>query len=478
MLQGRRPFVGDSPVETMNAVLTQEPPTLTQASPLIDQIVRHCLEKEPGERFQSARDLGFQLRLARHPSAQVLPAAAPLRRRPVLVAIASLVIATAAIGAAIVWWPSRQQPSASAPTPTITRLTSYSGLTTDAALSPDGTLLAYASDRASDGNLDIWLQQIGQAEAIRLTNDSADDREPSFSPDGRRIVFRSERDGGGVYVVSTLGGAASRIAPGGRQPRFSPDGARIAYWVGLSGRVADGGTRTYVVGANGGSPTQVATDLGIARHPLWTPDGQQLLVLGSSEATNDTASRAWDWWITSLEKRPARRTGAFDVLRSHGLVTSLPIPSTWDPERGILFAADLGDTRNIWQLRLAPGDWRAAEEPRRLTSGAAIEDLPAAAAGRVVFASFTENADIWSLPVDARRGTVTGTLARLTDNVAVDVQPGTFRRRPSPCLHVESIGQFRRVCERPDDRGGNSDHDCADLREPAGDIGRWLARGV
>jgi Tol biopolymer transport system component len=52
-----------------------------------------------------------------------------------------------------------------------------------------------------------------------------------------------------------------------------------------------------------------------------------------------------------------------------------------------------------------------------------MEDLPAASAGRVVFSSFTENADIWSLRVDTRRGVVTGPLERLTENAAVDVQP-------------------------------------------------------
>ena len=92
--------------------------------------------------------------------------------------------------------------------------------------------MAYASDRGapsgSEGNLDIWVQQIGGGEPIRLTRDPANEREPAFSPDDTRIAFRSEREGGGIYVIPALGGSARRIAPDGRRPQFSPDGNWIA----------------------------------------------------------------------------------------------------------------------------------------------------------------------------------------------------------------------------------------------------------
>src|SRR5689334_6113830 len=65
MLSGKRAFHGDSAADTMSAILKEDVPELTETnrtvSPALDRIVRHCLEKSPAERFQSARDVAFNL---------------------------------------------------------------------------------------------------------------------------------------------------------------------------------------------------------------------------------------------------------------------------------------------------------------------------------------------------------------------------------------------------------------------------------
>src|SRR4029453_2700912 len=143
--------------------------------------------------------------------------------------------------------------------PDLIRLTSTSGLNIDPALSPDGSLLAYASDRGGAGGFDVWVQPAGAAASLRLTNDSADEAEPSFSPDGSEIVF-SRRDTG-LYVIGALGGHPRLVARArwARTPRFSPDGKWIAYWTGLPASVIAGGIpgalgSILVVPSGGGSP--------------------------------------------------------------------------------------------------------------------------------------------------------------------------------------------------------------------------------
>jgi hypothetical protein len=167
---------------------------------------------------------------------------------------------------------------------------------------------------------------VSGGEAIQLTRDPADDSEPVFSADGSKLAFHSDRDGGGVYVMSALGGEARRIARQGRQPRFSPDGTQIAYSVGsvIYGKI-------YVVPSEGGQTRQIQPDFTTARNPIWCPDGKHLLFAGGQSGDGG------DWWVAALDGVPAIQTGAVGVFQQHGLSLGLNtlagsgFPELWLP---------------------------------------------------------------------------------------------------------------------------------------------------
>jgi Tol biopolymer transport system component/DNA-binding winged helix-turn-helix (wHTH) protein len=337
------------------------------------------------------------------------------------------------------WTRRRSGASPAGAGPVLTRLTSDTRLAADPAVSAGGTLLAYASDRAAEGNLDVWVQQLSGGTALRLTSHEAEDREPEFSPDGTRVAFRSERDGGGIYVVSALGGPEKLLAPGGRRPRFSPDGQTIAYWTGTSGFAANfvggtgpggdyvaGTTALYVVAASGGAPRRLRPEFKATRLPVWSPDGERILFLGVRDGGGDRHGGehlhedSFEWWTTPLHEGDAEATGSLASLRSHDLGAAAP--DAWVPGR-VLFSARRGDSRNIWEIPVG-ADGRAAGAPRQVTFGTGAEIQPSLApGGRLVFASQTAKMDVWSLPVAANAGAVRGGIERLTETAGQHVQP-------------------------------------------------------
>jgi serine/threonine protein kinase len=426
MVTGQRAFHGASRISTLAAVLTGEPKRPSEATPGLppdlEKLIVRCLRKSPERRWQSMADLKVALEdlrdESRRQTAQPLAVAAPRRGRSIPAAV--LVVAAIGFLALGVWWTTRTRPP-HAPRPFLTRLTSDVGWTDYPAISLDGKMLAYSSDRSGEGNLDLWVQQIPNGAPVRLTRDPSDEVDPSFSADGSRIAFRSSRQGGGAYVMETLGGDERLLAPGGFSPRFSPDGKWIAYGVAEQGA---GGI--YVVPAAGGPAVPVASGFYLTQAPVWSPDGRDLLFWGQRDRDAPPENNV-DWYLVAVPGGSPRRTEARRTLLPEGFLAfqGLPPPDAWvGAGNRVLFHGYVGDSSNIWQVSMSADDGHVSGPPRRVTSGTTDEAAASVTAdGRMVFVSRMMRSDIWSLRIDADQGTVEGPLERLTQDAADDYDP-------------------------------------------------------
>jgi serine/threonine protein kinase len=239
MLTGIRAFRRDSSIETMNAILKEEPPELTATNPNLhpglERIVRHCLEKHPEARFQSAKDMAFDLESLSATSGSVPSIAAIVKKKSLLpVALALAVIAIAAIAFLAGRLTSPQSAGAESGSLKITeykRLTFRRGNIIHASLTKDGRTAVFSA--AWNGRpMEIFTTQLEDPVARPLGIEGAD--VCSVSSKGELAVLLKKN-----FVLTTSGGGTlARVPLGGGTPRellenvwdadWSPEGETLA----------------------------------------------------------------------------------------------------------------------------------------------------------------------------------------------------------------------------------------------------------
>ena len=309
---------------------------------------------------------------------------------------------------------------------TLTRITADAGISDDPTLSPDGRLVAYSSDRspAADpgplaGQLDLYIKPVVGGTPVRLTFDGAGNRMPDFSPDGSRLVFRSNRDGGGIYEMPALGGDTRLIAERRIQSALLAGRIQSRVLVGPQSVAASvpGTGAIWVVSVAGGQPQRIGAQFQVARFPVWHKDGKHLLLLGY---TSDKAfdSTSVDWWVVPingsgsvLERAPMTHC-SMRVCNGWALKTAGPgcsAATCWSSaRRHVTFSIRSGDSDNLWEIAVSPqtGRWSGVPKADDRTGN----DVHASCASAAPWPSPRSNteSDIWLLPFDLNRGVSTG----------------------------------------------------------------------
>ncbi|HET9316833.1 MAG TPA: hypothetical protein VFQ51_14665, partial [Vicinamibacteria bacterium] len=248
-------------------------------------------------------------------------------------------------------------------------------------VSPDGKWLVFSSNRS--GNLDLWATSRESGELRRLTDDPAQDSDPGFAPDGR-LLWTSNRGGRfEVWTAEADGSGPRQLTSDGvdaENPVATPDGRHVLYW--------SGNPRTRGIVKMRGDGTGATLLLpGNLTLPEVSPDGRHVAFVsdGGGSVTTLRVARVADGALTPLEIRFPRWSPRTTIDQGR---------CRWLPDgRGLVYVGREGDGRYAVYLQPIDADVRPQGPPRRVTAvdpDLDAESLAVAPDGRRLIVSLRE----------------------------------------------------------------------------------------
>ena len=385
MATGRRPFDGDNPSAILASILKEEPRKISDLRPRmsegVSRVVHRCLEKDPGQRFQSAMDLRSSLDRLK----TALPGA---RRdsRPLAqwVGVGAGLVTVLALVSLVT---RRPLPSTEYRTRPIT---GFSGLEWMPSASHDGSLLAYS--HPTESGFDIFVVPMTGGDPVPITKHEGDDVRPSWSPDGTRIAFVSDRGGdAAVYLVPALGGAARKLVDTGIS--FVSDYSLALRALGSRPWSADGKTLLFSRAGEGGE---------VAIWSMNLSTGEEARITSPPPGRKDRGAT----WSFDGERIAFTRTapGSFEIWAVHAGRETLLIPDehinahpAWLPDgRGVVFLSERSGFANLWLFDIG------SREARQLTSGPGKHEHPSVLRnGSILYNDFDNPANLFSIELDS-----------------------------------------------------------------------------
>jgi len=457
MATGRQAFLGKTKATVIGAILGSDPPPIASlqpaSPPALDRLVRQCLAKDPDQRWQTAYDVLLLLRWMAEVNgelASVRPETRAIKRAKWSM-VAGVTLASVVIVGSLTWLGLRWAgyPSGSPPLVSeVERLTHEPNFSEWPTWSPDGSLLAFASNRS--GNFQVYVRRLEGGQEVNVTRDAAEDFQPAFSPDGNWIAFASTRAsasgmirigsssgigfrtyGGDVWVIPSLGGQARRVARDGNFPAWHPGGQRLAYVSGTENHRSilevslEGAAvrpilptkdsnweitrveysrnekwisfetldqRLFLMPSGGGPPRELLR----GAYHAWHPSGKHLYYL-TQNLLGGTRLEG-----VSVDDETGQVKYKPNTL---GLMTGILRDLAVGPNGQQIVVSEVEESLNLYRLPLTPGGGAPAGAEERLTSGQVRDSYPVVSPdGKRIAVSSNRlgRSEIWLLDPDSK----------------------------------------------------------------------------
>jgi Tol biopolymer transport system component len=275
------------------------------------------------------------------------------------------------------------------------------GVEMSPSIAPDGETFVYS--RGMGPAADIYLQRVGGRNAINLTKRCTEaDTQPAFSPDGSTIAYRSECDGGGIFVMGATGESSRKLTGSCFNPAWAPDSKRlvcatetVTYSPTSRGQMSE----LWIVDTTNGERKLLLESDGV--QPSWSPNGFRIAYWGMA---GESAQR--DLWTID----PAAADPAKSVVRVMDDV-AVDWNPVWSPDgKYLLFGSDRNGAMNLWRVPIEEKSGKPRGEPEPVTTPATFSAHYSVSrnGARTLYAAIDQSEAISSVGFDPIAGATAG----------------------------------------------------------------------